>query len=282
MLSYRISGVKEIFVGSLRVAVKAVATEDEIEKSFVDTLELYSSKARNSFALNFSKASGIEAKRIEKDILMMLDEFELMRDRALFGGANESKEEELTAHEKELGLSLLQDPLLFERIVKDMETLGYVGEDVNKKLLYLAASSRILDDPISVIILSQSASGKSFLVDTVRKLIPPKETIAVTSLSDQALNYVDGLMHKFLILGEAVHSDSVEHQIREMLSGKELSRLVTVKDEKTGTMKSEIMKKPVIVSAVMSGTNYGINPENASRCFVISADESTRTDAPHT
>ena len=70
-----------------------------------------------------------------------------------------------------------------------MDALGYVGEELNKQLVYIAASSRKLEDPISILILSASASGKSFLVDTVRKLIPPEDVIAVTSLSDQALNY---------------------------------------------------------------------------------------------
>lgn len=81
-------------------------------------------------------------------------------------------------------------------------------------------------------------------------------------------------MHKFLILGEAVHSDVIEYQIREMLSGKELSRLVTVKDPETGKMQSQVVRTPVIVSSVMSGTNNAINPENASRCFVVNTDES--------
>ncbi len=181
---------------------------------------------------------------------------------------------ELTEKEREAGLNFLKSPGLFQEIVKDMETLGYVGEDLNKQLLYLCASSRILDDPISVLILSESASGKSMLVETVKKLIPSEDVVAVTSLSDQALNYIKDLMHKFLILGEAVHSDVIEHQIREILSGKELSRLVTVKDEKTGKMESKIVRTPVIVASVMSSTGYSINPENTSRCFVINTDES--------
>jgi len=267
-VKYRISGVKEMFAGSLRVAVKA-ETEGG---SFVDSLELYSSRARGTFALNFSKIAGLEAKSVENDLIRILEGLEEERDRRIL--TPETEEKELTEEEKELGLSLLKSPDIFEEILSDMDSLGYVGEDVNKKLMYLAASSRILDDPISVIILSQSSAGKSYLAETVRKLMPPEETISVTSLSDQALNYMEDLMHKFLILGETVHSETVEHQIREMLSGKELSRLVTVKDEKTGAMRSAVVKRPVIVSAVMSGTDYGINPENASRCFVISADES--------
>ena len=180
----------------------------------------------------------------------------------------------MTEEEKRIGLEFLQRPDLFQQIVRDMEILGYIGEDLNKQLMYLCASSRILDDPISVMILSESASGKSMLADTVKKLIPPEDVLAVTSLSDQALNYIKDLMHKFLVLGEAVHSDNVEHSIREMLSGKELSRLVTMKDEKTGKMDTELVARPTVVASVMSSTAHDINPENASRCFVINADES--------
>ena len=53
-----------------------------------------------------------------------------------------------------------------------MATVGYVGEAVNKILLYLAATSRKMPDPISVIVSSQSASGKSYLIDTVKPSCP--------------------------------------------------------------------------------------------------------------
>jgi len=80
-------------------------------------------------------------------------------------------------------------------------------------------------------------------------------------------------LHKFLIMGEAVHNELIEHQIREMLSNKELSRLVTTKDEKTGKMKSENIVTKAIVSMAIGGTRYDVNPENASRFFIVNADE---------
>ena len=79
----------------------------------------------------------------------------------------------------------------------------------------------------------------------------------MTSLSDQALQYLpeDALLHKFLVMGEAVHSEVVEHQVREMLSSRELSRLVTLKDERTGELSSRMVRKPVVVSCALSTTN---------------------------
>jgi hypothetical protein len=59
-----------------------------------------------------------------------------------------------------------------------------------------------------------------------------------------------------------------------MLSSRELSRLVTLKDEKTGELASRMVRKPVIVSCALSTTNAEVNPENSSRFFVVGADES--------
>ncbi len=261
-ISYKVSGVKEMFITSLRVNVKAESGDDR----YFDNLDLYSARSRTNYSFQVSRIFNIESKRIEKDLITILEYFEDERDRR---GREDEKQEkiELSEEEREAGFNFLKSPGLFQEIVKDMETLGYVGEDLNKQLLYLCASSRILDDPVSVLILSESASGKSMLVETVKKLIPSEDVVAVTSLSDQALNYIKDLMHKFLILGEAVHSDVIEHQIREILSGKELSRLVTVKDEKTGKMESKIVRTPVIVASVMSSAGYSINPENTSRYY---------------
>ena len=277
-VSYRVGGVKPLFVTSLRVNVRASSGSD----SYYDSLDLYVARARSGFALALSRSFGVETARVEKDLVRILEALEDERDQQLAEGSRK-KEPEMSEADRQAGLSLLRDPALFDRIDADLSVLGYVGERLNKWLLYLCASSRKLDDPISVLILSQSASGKSFLVDCVKKLIPPDEVVAVTSLSDQALNYLGDLVHKFLVLGEAVHGEVVEHQIREMLSGKELSRLVTVKDPETGKMASKVMRTPVIVASVMSGTSHDINPENASRAFVINTDESReQTKAIHT
>ncbi len=207
---YRLIGVKEGFVSSLKVNIRA---EKDGEKH-IDNVDLFSARSRSSFAYALSRIFEVEAARVERDLISLLEWLERDRDRKL-------------------------------------------------------------SDPISIIVISQSAVGKSYLIDTVKKLIPPEDVLSMTSLSDQALNYLpeEALLHKFLIMGEAVHSDAVDHQMREMLSAQELSRLVTTKDEKTGKMTSRLVRKKAVVSAVMSSATGDINPENASRCFVISTDE---------
>jgi DNA primase catalytic core len=267
-ITYRLTGVKEVFVNSLKVTVKA-EWEDNY---FIDTVDLYVYRSRAAFASHLAGQFGIEARRVERDLLNILEYLERRREERI--AVDEPKKKELTEEERRAGLELLRSPHLFDEIVNDMSILGYVGEDMNKKLLYLCATSRKMDNPISVMIVSESASGKSYLVDTVKKLIPEEETIEMTSLSDQALNFIKDLLNKFLVFGESGFNEQIEHQIREMLSGNRLSRLVTVKDEKTGELITKLYKKEVIVASVMSTTAYEMNPENASRYFLINADES--------
>jgi DNA primase catalytic core len=268
-ITYEIVGAKELFVTNLRVNVKAIYGGE----SYYDNADLASGRSRRGLSETLAQLFSVEYRIVERDLMRILDHYANERDRKLSELSNTGEKKELTAEERELGLAFLTNPDMFDEIVRDMDTLGYVGEDLNKILLYLAASSRILDDPISVMILSQSAAGKSMLVSTLKKLIPAEDVISLTSLSDQALNYIASMLHKFLDLGEAVHSETIEHQIRDMLSAKELSRLVTIKDEKTGQMRSELKRTPAIVAAVMTTTRQNINPENASRFFVINTDE---------
>jgi DNA primase catalytic core len=266
---YRVAGAKGMFVASLRVNVRA-----EWEgKKYIDNVDLLSARSRQGFAQSMGDLVGLEPSRIERDLVAMLEHLEGERDRML--SAVDSKPHEMSEEERREGLALLRDPQLVERVLEDLEALGYVGERENKLLVYLAATSRRMPDPLSVLIVSESASGKSLLIESVKRLMPPEEVVAMTSLSDQALQYLpeDALVHKFLVMGEAVHSEAVEHQVREMLSSRELSRLVTLKDERTGELSSRMVRKAVVVSCALSTTNPQVNPENSSRFFVVGADE---------
>jgi hypothetical protein len=270
-VTYKVIGVKDNIGASLKVNMRAEA--DGLRH--IDNVDLFSARSRNAFSSAVCRIFDLESARVSTDLLRLLDYLEAEKERESASVTDNTTE--FTDAEREAGLELLHDPKLFERVITDTEALGYVGEELNKLLIYIAASSRKLADPISVMVVSQSASGKSYLIDTIKKLIPPTDVVSLTSLSEQALNYLPegGLLHKFLVMGEAVHSEVVEHQVREMLSAGELSRLVTVKDQKSGKMVSRTVRTKTVVSAVMSSTRLDMNHENLSRFFVVNSDESS-------
>ena len=87
------------------------------------------------------------------------------------------------------GMKLGRHPDLAGEILRDVEKLGLVGEENNKLMGYLVMTSRKMDDPLALLILSGSGAGKSLLQDTLLKLCPDEDLVKLTSLTDRALFY---------------------------------------------------------------------------------------------
>jgi len=62
---------------------------------------------------------------------------------------------------------LLQDPDLIARIIRDLDQCGMVGEPFNKLAAYLAVTSRLLTRPLAILVRSNSAAGKTTLMDCI-------------------------------------------------------------------------------------------------------------------
>jgi len=81
----------------------------------------------------------------------------------------------MTDKDKTQAIKFLKNPAMFKEILQDFETLGYTGEEMNKLLCYVAAISRKMENPLSLMIQSRSAAGKSYLQDTVLSLVPKED-----------------------------------------------------------------------------------------------------------
>ena len=92
---------------------------------------------------------------------------------------------------------------IFQTILDDYEKLGLVGEETNKLMAYLAATSRLMEKPLNILVLSSSGAGKSALQDKTLKLMPPESVIRVSAITDKALYYQKSLKNKLLALEEA-------------------------------------------------------------------------------
>jgi DNA primase len=156
-MTYTVIGVKDLFVSSLRVAVRA-RCEDE---RFCDTVDLYSARSRKNYSAGLAdEITGIEPARIQADLNKILDYLEEERNRR-FNNRDKEERIELTDDEVKAGMKLLQNPKMVDEVLKDFVTLGYVGENENKLLVFFAALSRLLDDPLNIYIQAGSSSGKS-------------------------------------------------------------------------------------------------------------------------
>ena len=156
---------------------------------------------------------------------------------------------------------------IFQTILEDYEKLGVVGEDHNKLMCYLAATSRLMDNPLNILVLSSSGAGKSTLQDKTLKLMPPEDVIRTSAISDKALFYQKSLKGKILALEEASGMRDT-YAIRTLISEGYLMQ------ESVVGCRSVSRHVEGGCSIFQTTTNPEINPETKSRFFILGVDES--------
>ena len=178
-------------------------------------------------------------------------------------------------------MKFLKNPAMVEELLADLVVMGVIGELINKVVCYLAATSRKLLKPISVLIQSRSSAGKSTLQNAVLSLMPDEEYEKYTRVTDQSLFYKeeDSLVHKILAIEEDVGMGGAAYSIRNIQSSGEITVATTGKDPGTGKMKTEnyTVKGPVAV--MLTTTAAEIDQETASRFIFLTIDESPEMTA---
>jgi hypothetical protein len=126
--------------------------------------------------------------------------------------ARDSTKSELTPEEKAekrealwpIVAELAQAPDLMDRVVKQVEAMGVVGERELIKLTYISATSRVLEHPVNLITKGASSGGKSFTIKNVLDLIGQDYVKQLTSSSPLSLVFdTRTLSHTVLFLFEA-------------------------------------------------------------------------------
>jgi DNA primase len=95
----------------------------------------------------------------------------------------------LSAEEQKAAMALLESPSFLYRFKRTAQRLGVSREGRNILLLALAMTSRLRDDPLSILVKAQSSAGKSYLIDRVARLIPPEGIHTWSGMSAKALIY---------------------------------------------------------------------------------------------
>jgi hypothetical protein len=149
-----------------------------------------------------------------------------------------------------------------------------VGEDVNKILLYLIFTSRLMQKPISAIIKGLSSSGKTYIIKQVITIIPPEGVFVTHDASAKAFYYVgeNDLAHRTIVIGEVHGTDNTDYTIREAQDGVAEGDLIITtvqKDPDTNQMTTVTKRVKGPCGFVTSTTNPDLNPENETRNFSL-------------
>ena len=262
------------FTGRLAVAIKAQRT-DGAGRKFRDRCDLTAARSRSETVRVMSQTLALTRDRAEVHLMEILDVTESWVDAGV-PEPDKNAAPVLTESQKLDALQLLQAPDLVDHLLRDMEALGYVGEERGKLLMYLVGVSRKLESPMSAIIRSQSGAGKSGLASLVAQLVPPEDVVHYSRVSAHALAYAEktAYKHKLLVMEERVGGEAADYYIRIMQSGHMIRQSVTIKDPVTGKMVAQDVEVEGPIAYIETTTASVLNAENTSRCFEVYLDES--------
>jgi hypothetical protein len=275
---YEIKGIQRGDT-QLKATIKASADVAGNLPFELSTIDLYSSRSRVWFGKLCAALFGAAQELIKEDVGKILNLVENYKPKA-----KQSKPNEPTKQERAEALRFLKNKAMFKEILADLETIGVTGEKTNKLVGYLAAVSRKTDEPLSVLIQSRSAAGKSTLQDAVLSLVPDEDYVKYTRITDQALFYKDedSLVNKILAIEEEVGMGGAAYSIRNIQSSKKITVAATGKDPGTGKMKTEEYTVNGPVAVMITTTAAELEGETASRFLFLTIDESTKmTEAIH-
>ncbi len=242
----------------------------------VDSLDLYSARARGVFARQAGEELDLAEELVARDLGRVLLTCEEHAERAVREAqAPREPEVQLSEPERERALGLLKDPALVERIVADFERVGMVGEQENCLIGYLAAVSRKLDRPLAVIVQSTSAAGKSALQEAVLAMVPEEERVSFSAMTGQSLFYMgeSDLQHKVLAVAEEEGAERAAYALKLLQSEGELRIASTGKDGQTGRLVTHTYTVRGPVAIFLTTTTIDVDEELLNRCVVLSVDE---------
>jgi len=255
--------------------LKATVRVEHAGKLHVDTLDFYSARWRRQLAQDLTRIFDDAAAVIEADIAKLMSLCEAS-EACNQSAPPESQVAAMPPEQRAEAEALGKSPDLIQMILDDYDRCGLVGERANKLLCYLAMTSRKMEKPLAVLILSSSGAGKTMLQDTAMQFCPPEDLVKLTSLSGKALFYKEGssLKNKVLALEEGDGVEEAMYALRNLISAGELVSESTIKDPATGRLTTMENRVEGPTAVFLTTTKPDSDPETKSRFFITSVDES--------
>lgn len=185
----------------------------------------------------------------------------------------------LTAEQRKEAEDFLTAPNLMQRTNETIGKSGMIGEETNRLLMYLIFTSRKLNQPLHIVSLGASGTGKTHLQEKIGELIPEEDKIEITTLSENAFYYFGQreLKNKLILIEDLDGAESSLYPLRELQSKKRISKTIAHKNTKGETRTIHlVVEGPVSVSGCT--TQEQIYEDNANRSFLIYLDESKAQD----
>jgi len=270
---YRIRGLEKCMsFQQMKIVLRAARGE----LVFLDQLDLVSARHRAGYVKQAAIDLGLKEDVIKRDIASVYRQLEQVQEE-MIRKTLEPKAARPAMSEEDLraAMELCRDPRMFDRILGDYERCGVIGERVNKLVAHLASVSRLLDDPVAIIVQSSSAAGKTKLMDAVLDLVPEEDRVRYSAVTGQSLFYFkdSNLKHKILAISEEEGAERAVYALKLLQSEGQLTIASTGKNPTTGRLETQEYRVEGPVMIFLTTTAIEIDEELLNRCIVLTVDE---------
>lgn len=261
----------------LRVTLKITRNpQTNSYHSIRHTIDLYNDDLLERFISRASERLEIESKTLRLSVAELteqLEQYRLSRIESLKARIPEKRL--LTPEREKRAITYLKSARLLERTGRDIGLTGVVGEETNRLLMYLVFTSRLREQPLHIISLGTSGSGKTYLQERISELIPDHDKLEITILSENAFYYFEQkeLRHKLVLIEDMDGAENVLYPLRELQTKRKISKTIPIKDSK-GNLKTITLHVEGPICLAGTTTRERLYEDNANRSLLIYTDNS--------
>ncbi|MFC2104969.1 hypothetical protein ACFLS4_06430, partial [Bacteroidota bacterium] len=241
------------------------------------SLDLYNSDYLEKFIDKTAEKLELGTTLINRNIALLIEEIEQYRLTKIESQKEQKPtKKQLTEQQKQRAINYLKSPNLIKRTSEDLGKCGIIGEEVNRLLMYLVFTSRLREQPLHIISLGASGTGKTYLQEKISELIPEHHKLEITILSENAFYYFEQteLRNKLVLIEDMDGAEQVLYPLRELQSKKRISKTIPIKDSK-GNLKTITLKVEGPICLAGTTTKERLYEDNANRSLLIYLDNSS-------
>lgn len=276
--TFYVIGSLPMDLGNLRVSLQIV--EHTTAKKHRLRIDLFDHINVENQCRELSEKQGIDNNQLKADLIQFTDLLETHRESLFEAEINPITDQfsakELTPQAQEKAVEFLSNKRLLENIDKLLEQSGIIGEEENRKLLFVLASSYKMPYLLHGLVQGASGEGKSHLINAIADCMPQEDVMNLTRVTSKSLYHYQGkeLINKLILIQDFDGLDEeAQFAFREMQTAKFLTSSTVVKDM-FGNTRGKMKKVDAHFASLTATTKAEVYYDNMSRSVVLGVDES--------
>jgi DNA primase len=218
-----IGGIALYPLDKLKITLKIqiAKSQNPLHSIRQSNLDLYSEEQLQRFIKTASEKLEVGSKQINYAIAELISLLEDYRNAKIEEQKPKTeKPKVLTEFRKQELQKLLQSKNLYKNLNELIGKTGVIGEEKNRLIMWTVFTSRLTNNPLHIICLGASGTGKTYLQERVSELIPKHHKVSFTASTENALYYVGktDLKNKLILIEDMDGANSVLYVLRELQS----------------------------------------------------------------